>query len=83
VLKGLSVQSVLIITKVVSSNPARGEVYSIQHYVIKFPKDLQQVDSFFRFHRSHDIILFTFIEVNMIASSGVDWEFEPRSDQSK
>ena len=30
----LAVQSVHIITKIVSSNPARGEVYSIQHYVI-------------------------------------------------
>jgi len=36
----LPVQSVPIITKVVSSNPANGEVYSIQHYVIKFPSDL-------------------------------------------
>ena len=42
----LSVQSVLIITKVVSSNPAHGEVYSIQHYVIKLAKDLQQVGGF-------------------------------------
>jgi hypothetical protein len=31
----LPVQSVPIITKVVSSNPTHGEVYSIQHYVIK------------------------------------------------
>jgi hypothetical protein len=30
------VQSVPIITKVESSNPTHGEVYSIQHYVIKF-----------------------------------------------
>ena len=29
------VQSVPITTKVVSSNPVHGEVYSIQHYVIK------------------------------------------------
>jgi hypothetical protein len=29
-------QSVPITTKVVSSNAAHGEVYSIQHYVIKF-----------------------------------------------
>ena len=29
-------QSVSITTKVVSSNPAHGEVYSLQHYVIKF-----------------------------------------------
>ena len=32
------VQSVPITTKVVSSNPFHGEVYSIQHYVIKFVK---------------------------------------------
>jgi hypothetical protein len=29
-------QSVSIINKVVGSNPVHGEVYSIQHYVIKF-----------------------------------------------
>jgi hypothetical protein len=34
----LPVQSVPIITKVVSSNPIHGEVYSI-HYVIKFVSD--------------------------------------------
>ena len=32
----LPVQSVPITTKVVSSNPVHGELYSIQHYVIKF-----------------------------------------------
>ena len=32
-------QSVPIITKVVSLNPVHGEVYSIQHYVIKFVSD--------------------------------------------
>jgi hypothetical protein len=32
--------------EVVSLNPAHGEVYSIQHYVIKFVSDLQQVDGF-------------------------------------
>ena len=44
----LSVQSVPITTKVVSSNPAHGEVYSIQHNVIKFVRDLRQVNSFFQ-----------------------------------
>jgi len=29
-------QSVLITTKVVNSNPAHGEVYSMQYYLIKF-----------------------------------------------
>ena len=38
----------LIITKAVSSNPTEGEVYSIQHYVIKFASDLRQVGGFHR-----------------------------------
>ena len=42
----LLVQSVPITTKVVSSNPADGEMYLIQHYVIKFVSDLQQVSGF-------------------------------------
>jgi hypothetical protein len=37
------VQSVPINTNVVSSKPIHGEVYSIQHYVIKFVSDLRQV----------------------------------------
>ena len=36
------------ITKVVSSKPAHDEVYSIQHYVIKFVSDLRQVGGFHR-----------------------------------
>jgi len=36
----LLLQSVPITTKVVSSNPTHGDVYSIQHYVIKFVSDL-------------------------------------------
>ena len=39
-------QSVSITTKVVSSNPAHGEEYSKQHYVIKFVSDLRQVGGF-------------------------------------
>ena len=35
-------------TKVVSLNPARGEVYLIQHHVIKFVSDLRQVGGFLR-----------------------------------
>jgi len=37
-------QSVPITTNVVSFEFHSGEVYSIQHYVIKFVSDLQQVD---------------------------------------
>jgi hypothetical protein len=42
-------QSLSIITKVVTSNPANGEVYSIQHCVIKFDSALRHVSGFFRF----------------------------------
>jgi gamma-glutamylcyclotransferase (GGCT)/AIG2-like uncharacterized protein YtfP len=42
------VQSVPITTKVVSSNHVHGEVYSIQHHVIKFVSDLRQVGCFLR-----------------------------------
>ena len=38
--------SVPIITEVVSSNPTHGEVFLIQHYVIKFVCDLWQVIDF-------------------------------------
>jgi hypothetical protein len=37
-----------ITTKVLSSNPVHGEMYSIQHYVIKFVSDLRQVVGFLR-----------------------------------
>ena len=55
----LPVQSVLNTTNVVSSNPAHGELYSIQHYMIKFFSDLRKVGGFLRSSRSktdrHDI----------------------------
>ena len=44
----LHVQSVHITTSVVSSNPDNGEVYSIQHYEIKFVNDLRQIGGFLR-----------------------------------
>ena len=44
----LPVQPVSITTEVVSSNPAHGEVYSIQHHVIKFVSDLPKVSGFLR-----------------------------------
>ena len=43
----LPVQSMLITTKVVSSNSVHGEVYSIQHYVM-FVSDLHQDGGFLR-----------------------------------
>jgi len=47
----LPVQSVPITTNVVSSNHVHDKVYSIQHYVIKFVSDLQQVGGFLRILR--------------------------------
>jgi hypothetical protein len=45
----LHVQAVPIATNIVSSNLApEGEMYSIQHYVITFVSDLQQVGGFLR-----------------------------------
>ena len=44
----LPVQSVPVTTKVVSSSPTHGEVYLIQHYVIKLASDLWQVIDFLR-----------------------------------
>ena len=44
----LSMQSVPITTKVMSSNPAHGEVYSIQYYVVTFVSDLRKVGGFLR-----------------------------------
>ena len=44
----LPMQSVSITTKVVNSNTVRGEVYSMQHYVIKFVSDLRHVGGFHR-----------------------------------
>ena len=37
-----SVPIIMKVAKVASLNPVNGEVYSIQHYVIKFVSDLQQ-----------------------------------------
>jgi hypothetical protein len=45
----LPVQSVLITTNVVSSNTTHGEVYLIQHFMIKFFSDLRQVSAFLQY----------------------------------
>ena len=55
----LPVQSVHITTKVVSSNPVQGEVYSIQHYMMKFVSDLQQVSGFLRVFQLPPSIILT------------------------
>ena len=45
-----------ITTDVVDSTPAQGEVYSMQHYVIKFVSDLGQVGGFLRVLRFPPLI---------------------------
>ena len=44
----LTLQSVPISSKVVGSNPENGEMYSMQHYMLKFDIDLRQVGDFRR-----------------------------------
>ena len=44
----IDIECIHIATTVVSSNPARGEMYSIQHYGINFVHDLRQVGGFLR-----------------------------------
>ena len=43
----LPMQPVPITTNVLSSNPAHGEVYLIQHYMIRFVSDMWQVSGIF------------------------------------
>ena len=69
----LPVQSVLITTEVVSSNPGRVEQYSIQHYVITFVSDLRQdgcvpvaIKSLIILQLLHCHLLFTSSEVYSI-----------------
>jgi len=49
------VQSVSITTKVVSASPAHGEVYLIQHYVIKYVSDSRQLGFLTNKTDRHDI----------------------------
>ena len=60
-----------ITTKVVSSNPVHGEVYSIQHYVIKLGSDLRQVGGFLRVFRFPPPIKLTTMNNWNIVESGI------------
>jgi len=44
----IDIEYIHIATTVVSSNPARGEMYSIQYYGKNFVHDLRQVGGFLR-----------------------------------
>jgi hypothetical protein len=54
-------QSVPITTDVVSSSLDQGEVYKLQHYVIKFVSDLRQVGGFLRVLRTDCIFNTTYM----------------------
>jgi hypothetical protein len=58
------VQLVPVATKVVSSNPTQGKVYSIQHYVMKFVNDLRQVGGKKLFKTSSYVFFLHFIQVS-------------------
>ena len=53
-------QSVSITTNIVSSNSIHGEVYSIQHYVIKFVSDLVQVRGFSEILKLKLVVIISF-----------------------
>ena len=44
----VDIDGMYINSSFLSSNPVHGEVYSIQHYVIKFVSDLRKVGGFLR-----------------------------------
>ena len=67
----LPMQPVPITTKVVSSNTVHGEVYSIQHYAIKFVSDLRQVDGFFSGNPVSQITLTATIYLNIVESGKI------------
>ena len=52
-------QSIPPTTNVVSSNPAHGEVYSIEHYLIKCVSDLRKDGGFFRILQLHPSLKLT------------------------
>jgi len=52
-----------ITTKVVNSNLVHGEVYSIQHYVLKFVGDLRQVGGFLQVLQFPSLIKLTTTEI--------------------
>ena len=67
----LHMQYMSLTTNVASSNPAHGEMYSIQHYVIKFVSDMRQVGSFHRILWLPPLIKLTTMIFWNIVDSGV------------
>ena len=55
--------SVLVTTNDLTSNTGHGEVYSIQHYLIKFVNDLRQVSGFLQVRQFPPPINVTAIDI--------------------
>ena len=64
----LPVEPVHITIKIVSSNPVHSEVYSIQHYVIKFVSDLQQIYGFLQVASTNKTDCHYIIEILLIVA---------------
>ena len=58
-----------LINKVVSLNHVHGEVYSIQHYGIKFVSDLRQVDGFLWVLHHYIAVILLKVALNTINQS--------------
>ena len=73
-----TVQSMPITTKVVSPKPIHVEMYSIQHYVIKFVSDLWQIYKSWRLYECFWVMRETFFNVGGVCVGG-GWNmiFEP------
>ena len=76
-------QSVLITNNVVSSNLAHGEVYSIQHYVVKYLSNLRQVGGFLRVLRYPPPIKLTAINIVESSAKHHEPELEPHQRSLK
>jgi hypothetical protein len=57
------------------SNPVHGEVYSLQHYVIKFVSDLRQVGGFLRVLRFPPPIKLTYINEILLTVAETEHRF--------
>jgi hypothetical protein len=72
-----------ITTKVISSNPAHGEVYSIQYYVIKFVSDKSVVFSGFFHQYNWNIVKVALNTINQILEAkNLFHKFKNQSENS-
>jgi hypothetical protein len=68
-------QSVPITTKIVSLITVHSEVYSIQHYVIKFPFSSSQVKLIYPILKLDDLVWFMVLKVTFNNISVIAWRY--------